>query len=474
MPPWKSVEGHGIFVGERRLSAEEIDRIARWVEQGKPEGDPKDLPAPPQFTEGWKLGQPDIVVTMPAAYEVPAEGPDLYRNFVLKLDIPKGKYIKAAEFRPSNRRVVHHAQLCVDATDRSRKRDEANPAPGFDGAGTPPGRLFPGSLATWTPGRDPMPLPDGVSMPWEAGADFVLQLHLHPGGKPEVEQSRVGFYLTDQPPRRSMTDLLLIDMKIDIPPGERSYRTRAELTLPIDVEAVGAFPHMHMIGREIKLTAYPPRGEPSPLLWIDDWDFNWQTYYQYAAPVKLAAGTRVVLEAVHDNSADNIRNPTQPPRRVVWGEQTTDEMSLTFLQVMPVREEDFDKLVPPGRGGKLGVIRAMTAAAADVNNVVGTWRLTFDPGDGRHDPVLTITDEESGLKGKFVDGDRKFNITDIQFKDGKLTFSTRTERDGEPSTATWEGKVKGDAIEGSADYMYQGGSGSLSFKGKRQAARPEG
>jgi mono/diheme cytochrome c family protein len=151
MPPWKSVEGHGSFVGERRLAAKEIEVIARWVKQGKPEGDPKDLPANPQFTEGWKLGKPDIVVKMGAAYEVPSEGRDAYRNFVFALDVPEGKYIKAAEFRPSNRRVVHHAQLSVDTTGGCRKQDEADPAPGFDGGGSPPGQLFPGSMATWPP-----------------------------------------------------------------------------------------------------------------------------------------------------------------------------------------------------------------------------------------------------------------------------------------------------------------------------------
>jgi hypothetical protein len=357
MPPWKSVQGHGSFVGERRLAAEEIELIACWVEEGKPEGDSRDLPAPPRFTQGWKLGQPDIVLTMPEAYEFPAEGPDIYRNFVFALDIPQGKYIKAAEYRPSNRKVVHHAVLALDVTGQVRKQDDADPAPGFPGNASPPGQLFPGSLATWTPGRDPMPLPDGMSMPWKPGADFVLQLHLHPSGKPEVEQSIIGFYLTDQPPQRSMIDVVLIDKKIDIPPGERTYQTRAQLTVPIDVETVGVFPHMHLIGRQFKLTAHPPQGEPFPMLLINDWDFNWQVYYQYAAPMKLAAGTRVVMEAVHDNSADNIRNPNQPPKRVTWGEQTTDEMSLAFLQFMPVREEEFGKL-GVREGGKLGVIRA--------------------------------------------------------------------------------------------------------------------
>jgi hypothetical protein len=358
MPPWKIVQGHGTFVGERRLSAEEIKQIARWVDQGKPEGDPQHLPPPPKFAEGWKLGQPDMVLTMPVAFDVPAEGPDIYRDFVFQLDLPKGKYLKAVEFHPSNRKVVHHAMLTMDSSGRARQRDDADPKPGFAGSTTPSGQILPGTLASWTPGRDPMPLPEGLSMPWTPGADFVLQLHLHPSGKPEVEQSTVGFYLTDQPPQRSMMDLVLIDMKIDIPPGEREYRTRAETTLPIDMEVVGIFPHMHQIGRDIKVTAYAPDGEPRSLLWIDDWDFNWQTYYQCLTPVKLAAGTRIVMEAVHDNSAENIRNPNHPPKRVRWGEQTSDEMSLAFLQVMPVREEEFDKIAKRARAGRLGIIRA--------------------------------------------------------------------------------------------------------------------
>jgi len=152
--------------------------------------------------------------------------------------------------------------------------------------------------------------------------------------------------------------LLIIDKNIDIPPGEPMYRTRAELTLPIDVETVGLFPHMHMIGKDFKVTAYPPEGDPISLLWINDWDFNWQVYYQYTTPVKLSAGTRIVMEGVHDNSAENARNPSQPPTRVTWGEQTTNEMSLAFFQVMPVREEDFSKLISNDREFRLGVIRA--------------------------------------------------------------------------------------------------------------------
>jgi hypothetical protein len=344
MPPWKSVEGHGRFVGERRLQQEEIDLIALWVKEGAVEGDARDLPPAPTFSEGWKLGTPDFVIRMPEPYSLRADGPDDFRNFVFELKVPEGKYIKAAEFRPSNRLVVHHAALMMHSLEALRKKDEVDSGPGFQGAALP-GPLLPGSLATWTPGRDPSPLPDGYSLPWKPDMGLILQLHLHPSGKPETEQSSIGFYLTDEPPRRSMVDMLLVNTSIDIPPGERAYRARDEFTLPIDMEALGIFPHMHLIGRDIKITAQlPDQQAPFSLLWINDWDFNWQGFYQYAAPVQLPAGTHIVMETVHDNSAENIHNPNSPPKRMRWGDQTTDEMSVTILQLVPAREEDRSKL----------------------------------------------------------------------------------------------------------------------------------
>ncbi len=251
---------------------------------------PGDLPPQPTFSEGWKLGQPDIIITMPEPYSIKADGPDDFRNFVFELSVPEGKYIKAAEFRPSNRVIVHHAALMIDVSGEARRKDEADPAPGFLGAALL-GPLLPGSMATWTPGRDPSPLPEGFSLPWKPGVGLILQLHLHPSGKPESEQSSIGFYLTEEPPRRSMVDILLINTSIDIPPGETAYRARDEFTLPIDMEALGVFPHMHLIGRDIKITAQPPDSdEPFSLVWINDWDFNWQGFYQYETPVKLPAG----------------------------------------------------------------------------------------------------------------------------------------------------------------------------------------
>jgi hypothetical protein len=444
MPPWKSVDEPGRFLGEGRLTESEIELFSRWANQGAPEGVTGDLPNPPRFTEGWKLGQPDLVLTMPEAFRIPAEGRDIYRNFVFQLQIPLGKYIKAVEFRPSNRRLVHHAQLCLDTTRRARVRDDTDPLPGYDGSGKPPGQLFPGSLATWTPGRDPLPLPEGMSMPWPDGADLVVQLHLHPNGKPETEQSSIGFYFTDQPPRRSMADILLLDMKIDIPPGEPSYRTWSQIILPIDVEVIGAFPHMHLLGREFKLTAYPQEGKPVPMLWIRDWDFNWQVYYQYTVPLKLTAGTRVVMEAVHDNSAGNIHNPNHPPRRVTGGEETTDEMSVAFLQVMPVREEDFPNLGLERRGFQLGVIRA-NSPDSDAKNAgavrsqstlpravdfVGNWEMQWQGAHGHASFSLSVENNGHDLDASLTKEGVPQQVHTISVAGHNLTLAVTLESGG--------------------------------------------
>ncbi len=345
-------------MGERRLSTEQISLISRWANSGAAEGDASDLPPTPKFKDGWTLGTPDIILIMDEPFTVPADGADVYRNFVLKLEVPPGKYIKSLEYRPSNRRVVHHALFAADATDKSRKDDNADPLPGFEGSLNIPGRLFPGSMSAWAPGREARPLPDGISMPWNNKHDLIFQLHLHPSGKPEVEQSTIGFFLTDEPPHRSMVDLMMLDRKIDIPPGEAAFRTRDELDIPVEMEVLALFPHMHMIGRDFRITAIPPTGSPFDLIWINDWDFNWQSLYQCDPPVKLPAGTKIVLEGTHDNSAANFRNPNNPPQRITFGEQTSNEMTAALIQLVPVHESDLAKMT---EANKRRIVSGITA-----------------------------------------------------------------------------------------------------------------
>jgi mono/diheme cytochrome c family protein len=312
MPPWKPVAEVGTFLGERRLNPDEIALLAKWLKDGAIEGSAGDLPATPQFVAGWQMGEPDLIVTMPKAYEVVAEGRDIYRNFVIPMEIPAGKYIRAIEYRPGNRKDGAAGFLSV----------------GFGGS------LLPGSAGFWVPGKLSQPLPEGISFPWPKGADLILQLHLHPSGKAETEQSRIGFYFTTDPPRRSLNAIMMVADKIHIPAGEKEYRTHVEKTINSDSTLVGIFPHMHLIGKESTITAILPNGERLPLLHIDQWDFNWQGYYEYAKPISLPRGTVIAMDNVHDNSADNPANPNHPPRPVNGGEQTTNEMSAVVLHVV--------------------------------------------------------------------------------------------------------------------------------------------
>jgi mono/diheme cytochrome c family protein len=335
MPPWKAEPGAGHFADERRLTDDQVATIARWVDAGTPEGDKTDLPIAPKFVDGWQLGEPDMVVKMPEPYPLAADGPDVYRCFVIPLEVPAGKYLEAVEYRAGNRRVVHHAVLSTLPHPTALKKLAEGDGKSFGSGLAPPGQLLPGPLAFWTPGMESRPLPDGFAAAWPDRADLILQLHLHPSGKPETEQSSIGLHFTDKKPRARLRLMVLNNDDIDIAPGEANHVVEAVKTLPAAVEVYGIFPHMHLIGRTVKVTAKLPDGTAIPLISIGDWDFHWQSYYQYTTPVKLPAGTRLEGRFTYDNSAANPANPSKPPKRATYGEQTVDEMAIVVLDVLP-------------------------------------------------------------------------------------------------------------------------------------------
>ena len=331
MPPWKPESGYGHFTGERRLSDSEIRLISEWAKAGAPEGDAKDLPKPPVFQSGWFAGNPDLTLTLPAPSEVAADGPDQFRCFVLPYQGDAEKFVKSMEFRAGNPRVVHHALLFVDTSGRAKQLDATTPEPGyscFGGPGFVPGGL----LGGWAPGALPRQLPEGLATTIPKGADLVVQIHYHPSGKPESDKSVIGLRFTGAP-SVGLTSVVLGSRKIDIPAGDSHYEVKTSVVIPEDVKAIGITPHAHYLCRDMKVTAHLPDGTVTPLIWIKDWDFNWQGNYSFAEPVALPKGTRVALDYVYDNSSGNPRNPSNPPKRVTFGEQTTDEMALAFMAV---------------------------------------------------------------------------------------------------------------------------------------------
>ncbi len=339
MPPWKAEPGFGEFVGARHLTDEQIALFGQWIKAGTPEGDPKDLPKMPKFVDGWQLGEPDLVVKVDQAYTLKASGRDEYRCFVLPLNLTETKYVTAVEFRPSNRKIVHHAILYLDTKGRARKLDAADALPGYVRMGGP-GFIPSGSLGGWAPGAFVTPLPAGVAREVPKGSDLIIQTHFHPSGKEESEQSSVGIYFAKEPPRKPLAGIALRSREIDIPPGKKDYTLTDSLVLPVDVKVIGVTPHAHLICKDMHAWATLPDGTKQELIWIKDWDFNWQEQYQYKTPLSLPKGTKLEMRYVYDNSSDNLHNPSNPPQRVKFGEQTTDEMAFLFMSVVTDKPSD--------------------------------------------------------------------------------------------------------------------------------------
>jgi Flp pilus assembly protein TadD len=342
MPPWKPEAVPGTFVGERRLTDAQIATIQRWVEGGAIEGVRAHLPPAPAFRGRWQLGEPDIVLET-SAYRLRATGDDMYRNFVLAVPGNAVRYIKAWEFLPGSH-AVHHATMQFDATGTSRGFDAGDPEPGYEGLVAHSATSPDGYFLDWGPGHAPYVAPDGMAWPVQPNTDLVMMLHLRPTGREEVVRGTLGLYFSDEPPRIVPTLIRLTRQHLDIPPGDPRYVVTTSFTLNADVDVHTVQPHAHYLAREAKATATLPDGSVKPLIVIGDWDFDWQGVFRYATPLRLPAGTVLSMEYVYDNSAANRHNPHSPPRRVRYGQRTSDEMAELMLQVVPVNPADRPRL----------------------------------------------------------------------------------------------------------------------------------
>lgn len=341
MPPWKPEPGYGEFIGERRLRDEEIARFERWVQQGAAEGDVAAMPATPQWSDSWQQGEPDLVLTMAEAYTLPASGSDVFRNFVIPIPVATTRYVKAWEFRPGNVKVVHHATMAIDPTRSSRQLDEQDREPGYQGLVPVSVRDPEGFFLGWTPGQQqPQMAPENMAWRLEPQSDLVLTIHLRPTGKSEPIRASLGLYFTDLPPARVPATLRLGRQNIDMLPGDNHYTISNKYILPVDLHIYSVYPHAHYLAKEMKAVATLPDGTAQPLLYIKDWDFNWQDVYRYRKPLLLPKGTTVAMEYSYDNSDSNPHNTRHPPQRVTYGPNSSDEMGDLWLQVVPVTAAD--------------------------------------------------------------------------------------------------------------------------------------
>ena len=345
MPPWKPTHGPA-FHNERTLSDQDLKTIADWVDGGTPKGDPKDAPKPKEFIDGWQLGKPDLTLTVAEEFTVGASGRDLFRCFVLPTNLQEDKHIVAFEVRPGNQRVVHHTLNFWDTTGTARKMeqdakakakaDDSDHGPGYSsamGVGFRGGPASSAALAVGHPVRCRAFLPEGTGYFLPKGADIVIQTHYHRDGKEEKDKLQIGLYFAKKKIERPYQALTVAGFGPFqfIPAGKADYTTKGSAYITGNCTVYSVMPHMHLLGKKVKVTMTPPEGSTQTLVQIDNWDYNWQETYWFKTPIKVKEGTKIEIEATFDNSDKNPNNPSNPPKIVTVGEQTTNEMLFGFL-----------------------------------------------------------------------------------------------------------------------------------------------
>jgi len=318
MPPWHADPAHGEWANDRRMSQPEVDTITRWIDQGAKEGDPKDLPSMPKFAQGWQIGEPDAIYSMPEEFTVPAEGAVPYQYFVLPVKFEKDTYVTAMEARAGNLSVVHHIVMYVrDPRQRQSRRLD----------------LGDGILGALSPGQTPFIAEPGTAKLIKAGSQLVFQMHYTPSGVETKDRSYVGLKFAKGPVNKVITTTGAFDVRFAIPPGAENHEVKAYYEFEQDAEIVSLMPHMHLRGKNFTYRAIYPDGRSEVLLSVPDYDFNWQVYYYPKKTLKMPKGTKIEAIAHYDNSAKNALNP-DPTREVRFGEQTWEEMMNGFIDIL--------------------------------------------------------------------------------------------------------------------------------------------
>ncbi len=341
MPPWLPAPGYGDFAGDRRLSDEDLTLIRKWIESGAPEGNAAEAPPAPHYDATWQMGQPDLILSVQRPWTLKASGTDVFRNFILPYPLAQTHFIRAMEILPGTPQVVHHANVLIDRTASFRRQHPGEWKDGVPGMELEldAGNTFdPDShFLFWKPDTPVLVEPPG--MPWrlDPGNDLILNMHLKPSGKTETIDAQIGLYFADKPATSHPMLLQLDDDRdLDIPAGDRDFVVHDELTLPVDVEVLGIYPHAHYLGHVLEGWAILPNGQKTWLIRIPNWDIDRQSVYRYRNPVFLPRGSVVHMHYVYDNSAENIHNPNSPPIRVRAGNRSVDEMAHLWIQVLPV------------------------------------------------------------------------------------------------------------------------------------------
>jgi len=343
MPPWGADPAIGKWENDPSLTAKQIETIAAWVDAGAPEGDRADLPKAPEFAEGWTIGKPDIILKMPAPFNVPADGTVPYTYITIPTNFKEDVWIRGVELRPTDRRVVHHIISDLvegngqpfDLKPRLTRDPSLKEIPSGLGAGLVPGRLYEA-------------FEDGVVRKIPAGSAIVLQMHYTTIGQPVTDQTEIGILVSKEPPKANAKILgggQMPNTTFVIPPGASNHEVSAQKTFDRNTYLTNLYPHMHVRGKDVRYKLVYPDGREEVLLSVPRYDFNWQMRYKFAEPKLAPKGSTLVVTAHFDNSKNNRFNP-DPTATVRWGDQTWEEMLIGYFGTVETRGD-----AGPGRTG---------------------------------------------------------------------------------------------------------------------------
>ena len=318
MPPWTADAPAGTFRNDPRLSQHEIDTIVAWVDGGATRGNDRDMPAAPQFAEGWTIGTPDAIFTMTEEFNIPAEGTIPYQYIKVPTHLTEDKWLQAIEIRPGNRAVVHHVIASAQPAGFGASDERA------------PGRVGLGGI---TPNKPGIVTDPGVARRLPANAEIILQMHYTTNGAPATDRTSIGVIYAKEPPKKILGGGSVLTLGFAIPPGAESHEVKSSTTLNADTTLIAMTPHMHMRGKDMTYIATYPDGRTETLLSVPKYDFNWQLTYELAQPKVLPKGTRIDVIAHFDNSTRNLYNP-DPSATVRWGDQTWEEMMIGFFTTL--------------------------------------------------------------------------------------------------------------------------------------------
>ena len=343
MPPWHADARRGTFLNERRLSDGDKATLLKWASNGAPQGDPADLPPPPQYADGWAIGTPDVVLEMPEDYKVPADGAVQYEYFYIPTNFTDIKWVQAVEIRPGNRRLVHHVLAYYRAVPDLQRTPVIQPRHPMAPPPSPPGQrpvqqlpLGRRLLATYAPGTNPQVMPRGTALRLEKGGVIELQIHYATNGEAGTDRTKVGLVFSKEEKRREVLASAFTNATLVLPPGKANVAVETDITFLQDATVWGLFPHTHVRGKKWRYVLEFPDGQRQTVLDIPRYDANWQAFYIFKDPLQVPRGAKLVATAWYDNSAGNKANP-DPKSEVRWGDQTWEEMHYSGILLSVAR-----------------------------------------------------------------------------------------------------------------------------------------